>query len=396
MRMKLLLLLFTASASCFGQLALAGNVGQTFEASTTTYNVLHNFSGQPDGKLSYASLAEDAAGNLFGTTFQGGVSNFGTVFEVSRKSVETVLYSFTGGTDGSNPNAAVILDSSGNLYGTTTYGGAYGFGTLFKVSARGEETVLYAFTGGTDGANPYAALVRDTKGNLYGTTLYGGGVVNSSCPDGCGTVFEVNSVGKEIVLHSFAATAEDGYYPFAGLVRDSAGNLYGTTIYGGAYGWGTVFTVSSKGKFSIRYSFIGGDAGAYPYAGLVRDTKGNLYGATVAGGASDDGTLFKVSETGSETVLYSFTGGTDGGGPYSGLVRDAAGNLYGTTLGGGSGFGTAYELEVSGQETVLHSFTSEDGEYPAAGLLRDAKGSLYGTTESGGASGYGTVFKLTL
>jgi uncharacterized repeat protein (TIGR03803 family) len=206
----------------------------------------------------------------------------------------------------------------------------------------GKETVLYTFTGGTDGGGPQADLIRDKEGNLYGTTAYGG---DPSCsPYGCGTVFKVDTSGHETVLYSFTATNGDGANPKAGLIRDAAGNLYGTTTDGGTAGCtgngftgcGTVFKLDINNKESILYSFTGtGGDGGNPHAGLILDAAGNLYGTTSYGGFPGAGTVFMLDPSGKETVLYSFTGRLDGGGPY-GLVRDAAGNLYGTTIGGGN------------------------------------------------------------
>ncbi len=370
---------------------LAGNAA-TMQCFPTE-QVLHSFTGGTDGAYPEAGLVRDAAGNLYGTTAHGGAYGYGTVFRVSASGTETVLHSFTyNGTDGVDPEAGLVRDTAGNLYGTTAQGGAYTYGTVFEVSASGTETVLHSFTGGADGASPYAGLVRDAAGNLYGTTVSGGAY-------NYGTVFEVSASGTETVLHSFTG-GTDGRNPGAGLVRDAAGNLYGTTAYGGSYSNGTVFEVSASGTETVLHSFTGGTDGAYPGEGgpgLVRDAAGNLYGTTGEGGAYNYGTVFEVSASGAETVLYSFTGGAYGEYPAAGLVRDAAGNLYGTTVDSGIGaFGTVFEVSASGTETVLHSFTGgTDGASPRAGLVRDAAGNLYGTTVDGGAYTYGTVFEVT-
>jgi len=268
-------------------------------------------------------------------------------------------------------------------------------------------SVLYSFAGYPDGANPEAGLVMDTAGNLYGTTNSGGSFLFGPFPflgpfpyDG-GTVFKVDPSGSETVLHSFAPNGGDGAIPYAGLVMDTAGNLYGTTESGGSSGNGTVFKVDPSGSETVLYSFTnsGGD-GAYPFAGLLMDTAGNLYGTTTQGGSSNNGTVFKVDSSGSETVLYSFTNsGGDGQSPEAGLIMDAAGNLYGTAHGGGSfGNGIVFKVDPSGSETVLHGFTGSggDGADPEAGLIMDKAGNLYGTTAFGGSSDNGTVFKLTV
>ncbi|HEY6293676.1 MAG TPA: choice-of-anchor tandem repeat GloVer-containing protein, partial [Terriglobia bacterium] len=403
---------------------------ETVQYNLNTEKVLYSFTGGTDGANPYAGLVRDAAGNLYGTTYEGGAHSAGTVFEVSARGRESVLYSFTGGTDGAYPVAGLVRDAAGNLYGTALAGGdlncsARGFsgcGTVFEVSAGGTESVLHSFTGAPDGSGPYAGLVRDAAGNLYGTT-YDGGDLNCGAPYGCGTVFEVSAGGTESVLYSFTG-GTDGASPAAGLVRDAAGNLYGTTGGGGHLncsffgnsGCGTVFEVSAGGTESVRYTFTGADGdGAIPLAGLARDAAGNLYGTTPYGGDlncnSPDGcgTVFEVSAGGTERVLHIFTGGADGGNPAAGLVRDAAGNLYGTTLYGGDlncsnfglGCGTVFEVSAGGTERVLYSFTGGlDASLPGAGLVRDAAGNLYGTTSYGGdlncnpPYGCGTVFGL--
>jgi uncharacterized repeat protein (TIGR03803 family) len=318
------------------------------------------------------------------------------------------LYSFCSlpnCTDGAFPDAGVVLDSTGDVYGTTFYGGASGQGTVFKVTAKGAETVLYSFTGQSDGSEPNAGLVRDSKGNLYGTTTSGGNFNPYVCNTGCGTVFEVTALGTEIVVYRFLANGTDGYFPSAGVIRDSNGNLYGTTVYGGASGQGAVFELNSNGAEKLLHNFGGAD-GASPEASLVRNFKGNLYGTTAHGGASGQGTVFEITAAGLETVLHSFVAGNaDGGTPLAGLVRDSSGNFYGTTAAGGksmppycdSGCGTVFKVTAKGVETVLHSFAANgtDGFAPFAGLVRDSSGNLYGTTEEGGAHGYGTVFSVT-
>ena len=356
-----------------------------------TFTVLYSFKGSgTDGAFPYAGLVRDTAGNLYGTTAFGGAFGAGTVFKLDPAGVETVLFSFNGGSDGKYPSAGLVRDAAGNLYGTISDGGAFGRGAVFKVDATGTKSVLYSFRGGaTDGQLPYAGLVGDATGNLYGTT-FGGGAL------GRGTVFKLATTGVETVLYSFKGGA-DGKYPFAGLIRDASGNLYGTTFYGGASGQGTVFKLDTTGAETVLYAFKRGADGQGPYAGLVRDPTGNLYGTTFYGGASGQGTVFKLDTTGVETVLHSFTGPSDGAQPYAGLVRDAASNLYGTSQNGGFfGFGTVFRLDTTGKMTVLHHFAEgPDGQKPYAGLVRDAASNLYGTTSQGGALGLGTVFKLS-
>ena len=367
----------------------------TRSAQAQTFTVLYSFKGAADGGFAYAGVVRDGVGNLYGATYQGGASGLGAVYKVDTTGKETVLYSFAGGSDGGNPHAGLVRDSAGNLYGTTAYGGSGGCsggcGIVFKVDKTNKESVLHEFTGPPDGERPYAGLVRDSAGNLYGTT-YGGGA------SGFGTVFKLNTTGTETVLHSFTGLPADGENPFAGLVRGSAGNLYGTTLNGGTFGYGTIFKLDATDKETVLYSFTGFADGGFPYSGyLVRDGSGNLYGTTYQGGAYNRGTVFKLDKTNKETVLHSFAGGTaDGEFPYAGLVRDTSGNLYGTTYqGGASGWGTVFKVDGTDKETLLHSFEyPSDGGYPYAGLVRDTAGNLYGATENGGPAGAGTVFKL--
>jgi uncharacterized repeat protein (TIGR03803 family) len=353
-----------------------------------TLTVLYSFSGGADGSQPLASLVRDAAGNLYGTTQIGGTSGNGVVFKVDPSGAETVLHSFAGKPDGSEPAAGLLRDGAGNLYGTTEFGGVSGVGMIFKLSSAGKVTVIHNFRTADDGENPVAGLVSDMAGDLYGTTCCGGNSLD-------GIVFKVNSARDWTVLHNFAGS--DGRYPFGGLIRDSAGNLYGTTSTGGASGFGTVFKLDAGGAETLLYSFTGGLDGANPQAGVIRDGAGNLYGTAVGGGTSGNGVVFKVTPAGKERVLFNFTGGEDGGSPYAGLVGDSAGNLYGTTSAGGAfAWGTIFELDKAGTETVLYSFTGgADGSCPMAALIQDSVGNLYGTTEFGGVSGFGVVFELT-
>jgi uncharacterized repeat protein (TIGR03803 family) len=305
---------------------------------------------------------------------------------------------------------SVLRDAAGNVYGTTVAGGSSacpngGCGVVFKLAPTGKETVLHSFTGRADGANPLAGLTRDGAGNLYGATFAGGSTV---CAGGCGVVFKLAPTGTETVLHRFTGGV-DGAKPLAGLVRDNAGNLYGTTSGGGAFHRGVVFKLDTSGKETVLHKFAGGADGSAPGAGggLVRDNAGNLYGTTDGAGGSTVcaggcGVVFKLAPTGTETVLHRFRGGADGAHPAAGLVRDSAGNLYGiTTLGGGvgcggQGCGIVFKLAPTGTETVLHRFTAgKDGAGPDGGLVRDSAGNLYGTAQDGGAFRLGEIFKLT-
>jgi uncharacterized repeat protein (TIGR03803 family) len=369
-------------------------------AQAQTFHTLYSFTGGPDGGYPYAGLLRDKAGNLYGTTLEGGRQacqiGCGTVFKLGKHRKETVLHSFAGGPkDGAFPWAGLVPDAAGNLYGTTSVGGASDQGTVFKVSKTGQKKVLFSFPVGlANGQGPLAGLVRDAAGNLYGTTP-GGGVF------GYGIVFKVTATGQETVLHNFTGGNADGATPYPGpLVLEPSGNLYGTTCSGGAYGDGTVFKLDKTATESLLYSFTGGADGRCPTAGLVRDRAGTFYGTTVVGGVAECkcGTVFKLDKTGTETTLYTFTGGADGGFPSSGaLVLDSVGNLYGTTSGGGTNFGVIFKVTPSSDgwtETVLHTFAGSDGGGPS-GLIRDAAGNLYGTTSEFGPENAGTVFKLT-
>lgn len=443
-------------------------------------SVLYGFSGfcaQPgctNGTSPEAGLIEDASGNFYGTTSAGGASMlFGTVFKLTPNGdggySESVLYNFctqggTSCTDGAKPEAGLIEDASGNLYGTTTNGGTNyssncyngSCGTVFKLTPNGDgsygETVLYSFCaqGGascTDGANPLAGLIEDASGNLYGTTWHGGATVaNGNSTTTGGTVFKLTPNGdgsySESVLYTFCSQSgcADGQWPSSGLIEDASGNLYGTTSNGGvissycgSIGCGTVFNLAPNGdgsySESVLYSFCsqsGCTDGEDPGGGLMEDASHNLYGTTTYGGitisggtgTSTGGTVFRLAPNGdgsySESVLYSFcaqTGCTDGYDPWASLIEDASGNLYGTTYEGGGNDengdgGTVFELTPSGTgytETVLYSFCAQssgsiacaDGSPPNAGLIEDASGNFYGTTNGGGPNSYGTVFKLS-
>jgi uncharacterized repeat protein (TIGR03803 family) len=351
-------------------------------AQAQTLTTLYSFTGGADGSHPTCRLVMDKSGNLYGVTATGGLYGGGTVFKVTPAGTETVIYAFGGNETG--PESGLTM--AGNvLYGATVEG-PEGPGTVFQVTKKGAENNLFYFNG-SDGWTPWGIPIRGGKGNLYGTTVMGG-TYNA------GIVYEITPAGTENILYSFTG-GSDGGYPDAGVVRDGKGNLYGTTYQGGAYGVGTVFKVSPTGEETVLQS-LGGQAGAYPFfAGLVMDTKGNLYGTAYDGGDWGFGTVFEVTKKGTFIVLYSFEG-FDGAYPEAGLVLDPDGNVYGTTTSGGAfGQGTMFEVTPTGTETVLYSFTGGADGKPFAGLVRDAQGNLYGTTEDGGAYGYGTVFKLT-
>ena len=385
-------------------------------------NMLYNFAGGTDPKLPYAGLVFDKAGNLYGTTELGGAYNQGAVFEITSNQngtwTESVLYNFTGGADGAQPSGGLIFDAAGSLYGTTNYGGnvncSLGCGTVFKLtpaSGSWTESVLYTFTGGSDGREPNARLLFDATGNLYGTTVLGGDV-DSACSSGCGTVFKLTANSgnwTESVLHAFTGAA-DGASPYDGLIFDAAGNLYGSTYGGGASGYGTIFKLapnSSGWTESVLHAFKGYD-GKYPYGDVVFDAAGNLYGTAYQGGGTGFGVVFELQPNGKggwrEKLLHGF-GDLPAANPVAGLVMDAGGNLYGTTMQGasqslcGGGCGTLFKLAPNTGGTwsysVVHQFgQGTDGYHPTGDLILDATGNLYGTTQAGGADGSGTVFEI--
>jgi uncharacterized repeat protein (TIGR03803 family) len=285
-------------------------------------SVLHNFSAQ-EGMNTVAGFVGDAAGNLYGATL-------GAVFKFDPMGNMTLLHKSTGGADGTAVYQSLIMDAAGNLYGTAYIGGNpacdHGCGTVFKIAPNKKFTVLHTFTGGNDGANPYGSLVQDATGNLYGTT-FGGGAF------GAGVVFKLSPTGGSTALHAFTA-GDDGGYPIGGLLLDAFGNLYGTTNGGAINNNGVVFKIDSSGAFTVLHSFTGDD-GYQSRAQLVQDAAGNLYGTTQKGGCCGGGTVFKLDPTSTLTTLYEFKGRGDGANPYEGVILDAAGTIYGTTFDGG-------------------------------------------------------------
>ena len=384
--------------------------------ASATKKVLFTFTGS-DGEAPDGSLIFDQAGNLYGTTSQGGANGYGTVFKLSPGAngtwTETVLHSFNR-TDGANPEGALIFDRAGNLYGTTSQGGAsYGNGTVFELSpgANGSwtETVLFSLDGSLHGSQPFGSLIFDAQGNLYGTAWQGGNYAGGCIYGGCGTVFKLspNSNGKwtGTAIHVF--NGKDGSGPFCNLVFDKAGNLYGTTS-GLLSGYrGTVFKLAPGANAAwsetVLYTFndSGGDE---LYAGLVFDKAGNLYGTTWSGGAFFVGSVFKLTPGTSgkwtKTVLHSFNG-KDGSYAYAGVVFDAAGNLWGTTSGYGSDLGSVYELVpgLNQQWTIKILQTFRDIEVNG-GVVFDARGNVYSTAFHGGnlacAQGCGEAFEVVM
>jgi uncharacterized repeat protein (TIGR03803 family) len=355
----------------------------------------------------WAGLVRDSAGNLYGVGF-GGKYRAGVVFKLDANGVYSTLYTFTGGSAGSNdgciPRAALILDDAGNLYGTTSHcGSAAQAGNVFKLDPAGNETILHTFTGGADGAVPLASLYRDQAGNLYGTTSAGG---DTSCSyygvKGCGTIFKISAAGKFSLLHTFAGA--DGAAPMAGLTEDSSGNFYGTAAGGGTAFYGTVYKMDKTGHVTLLYSFNSGanPDGDQPASTPVLDSAGNLYGTTTAGGNFNDcygfgcGTVFKLDSAGNETLLHMFNGNTDGALPSS-LLIDGKGNLYGEAAGDETFYDTVFKVDPLGNFSVLHGFGGNgDGTGPCCSLVSDRLGNLYGATMSGGYANNGVIFKISV
>ena len=377
------------------------------------FKVIHTFKGS-DGAYPTGGLIRDSEGNFYGMTDEGGSSKgcphgCGTVFELADSGKETVLYSFTGKDgDGEYPASWVspVRDSAGNIYGTTFDGGdlttcdGVGCGIVFKLNKEGKETILHTFGKGKDGGEPASGLIEDAHGNLYGTTQIGG--TNNG-----GTLFRITKAGAYSILHNFdfPGMGVDGAEPIAPMTQDLSGNLYGTTLAGGQNDCGTIFKLDTNKKETVFFSFPCGSGGDGPYGQLLVDSAGNVYGTTKVGGNSGCfdgggcGVVFKVDSSGTETVLYAFSGGSDGRYPFAGLVRDASGDLYGTTINGGdAGLGVVFKLDASGNETVLHSFTGEsDGSFPRD-LFMNSIGDLYGVAGGGGSlkcqEGCGTLFRI--
>jgi uncharacterized repeat protein (TIGR03803 family) len=397
---------FAAVLACAGVLHVSA-------AGAATETVVYSFKGGSDGAVPKAGLI-NVTGTLYGTTEVGGGTGCGgvgcgAVFSIFPDGTnETLWHVFKGGRDGANPIAGLIktkatLSSKIRLYGTTANGGGTacyngsGCGTVYSITPSGVEKVIYSFKGGNEGANPAAGLIR-FNGTLYGTTSQGGvGVCNS----GCGTVFSISSSGAEKVLYPFCSQVycSDGTGPRARLINVN-GTLYGTTGNGGSTacyngnGCGTVFSITPSGTEKVVYAFKGGNDGAFPSAGLI-DVNGTLYGTTSQGGtgicSNGCGTVFSITPGGPEKVLYSFKGGNDGANPAAGLIK-VNGTLYGTTSQGGAGIcglhcGTVFSITPGGTEKVLYAFCSSaycsDGALPYSGLI-NVKGILYGTTSQGG------------
>jgi len=388
----------------------ANNLGTVFQlitdgiAPNTKLTVLHSFSDSPnsDGTTPYSSLVKGKDGKFYGTTFSGGASGFGAIFSITSKGDFLRLYSFSGSIDkdGANPYAALVQLSSDNcLYGITRVGGANKSGAIFKITT-GEAptyTKLYGFArNSTDGSQPYAALVEGGDKWLYGTTSTGG--LND-----LGSVFkinplEINEEGEGYVqLHSFSGTSNNGVNPYAPLIQGADGNFYGTTYAGGVNYLGSIFNITSTGRFNLMHNFFGTpNDGAHPYAAISQGQDGDFYGTTFKGGFSNFGSIFKITSSNMFTLMHRFMGGfSDGARPYfAALIQGRDNFFHGTALAGGShNNGVVYKMALNGEINVVYSFTK--GVYPCSGLIQDKRNIFYGTTTAGGDHGLGAIFKIT-
>jgi len=469
-----------SDGSLYGTTAAGGgtnNAGTIFRISTSgTLTTLYTFNGTNDGSIPNAALIQDAQGILYGTTLSGGLYSSGTFFTVTTNGGLTTLYSFTGGDDGGHPSGEVAQDAEGNFYGTTE-SGAYGYGTVFRITPGGVFATLYSFTGGDDGSTPFGGLRMGNDGKFYGTTRAGGAYSS-------GTAFRVTTNGLLATICVFTGKA-DGGAPTAALLQASDGNFYGTTSSKGK-GWGTIFVlqplpppaltaepsshavaagdfveltvgVGGPGPFTYQwqlngtnladatsqvlhlnglatnqagfYSVVVSDAagsltssvatvtvrapqspwmttvlhgfgyndGAYPQSGVVQGIDGAFYGTSLYGGAIGSGTIYRITTNGGFSTLHSFNGGSDGGYPYAGLVQGTDGKLYGTTTSGGgtNQAGTVFRISTNGLFSVLHSFNSTEGSYASARLVQGPDGNFYGTTSYGSTNYGGTIYRMT-
>jgi uncharacterized repeat protein (TIGR03803 family) len=387
------------------------------------YQVLHYFAGAEGGQHPWGGPTLDRADNIYGTTATGG-AGYGDVYKLTKVGsnwVLSILHDFEGDDDGAGPYSPLVIGPDGALYGSTVAGGITDdcCGTVFKltppatvcksVSCPWNETILYRFQGGSDGSGAYGGITFDQAGNIYGTTEWGGG--NGCTGPGCGTVFKLtNSHGQwtESVIYRFAGNG-DGASPLSTVILDQAGNLYGTTSAGGSAGFGAVYELTSSGSGwsgHILYSFQNGADGRKPAGGLVMDGAGNLYGNTYYGGSGNGGTVYELSPAGGGNwnfnLLYSFTTRLNNGGPWATLIIDSAGTLYGTTYATGSGAGAAYRLTHSNgvwTETDLRDFEWGTGAIAYGSVALDPNGHVYGVTELGGTHNCngdcGVVWEIT-
>ena len=386
-------------------------------ALETLYSFTANFA---QGCLPFGGLVQANNGSFYGTASADGSQGVGTVFRMDTNGVVKLVYSFPNGTGGNYPPygcfpvAALVQGTNGLLYGTASYGGSTGDGAVFRMTTNGVLSAAWSLNSTNSGSAPYGGLVQGRDGNFYGTTFLGGGD-DGSGPLSYGTVFKATATGSLTAIHSF--NYEDGANPSSTLVQGGDGNFYGTAQTGGTNGgWGSIFKITPAGILTSLFSFANTN-GAVPFAGLVQDSDGAFYGTTTVGGRSASasaapkppsnpgrpftadgaGTVFKLAADGTFTSLYSFTGGSDGGNCYGGLLLASDGNLYGTTENGGVyGLGTVFRISPDGTLATLVNFDGYQGANPECTLIQGTDGRLYGTTQNGGANGWGAIFQLSI
>jgi len=395
---KVLPLVMFVMVMCLAVSSVRGGIMFTTLVSFTGTN------GPYPGANPSARLVLGADGNFYGTAPNGGANSNGTIFEVSPDgSFFTNIYNFSGGTNGANPSGALILGGDGNFYGTTYNGGVNNCGTVFQFATNGTCTML-GLLGGTNGAHPDTALIRGPDGSLYGTTKFGGPYPKTTFGGtGYGVIFQITTNGtlsNPVVFDSTNGANS------AALALGHDGNFYGTTEWGGSIsqlplGFGTIFRLNPDGTFTNLYKFSGGDDGGFPVASLVQGNDGNFYGTTENGGSNQLGTVFLITPEGQFKSLCSFTSSSVGGYPEGALVQGGDGNFYGTTyIGGDNQVGTIFEITADGHLTPLISFTGTSGPSPGANpqgaLVQGTDGNFYGTTSLGGANGLGTIFRLSV
>ncbi|HEX4121771.1 MAG TPA: choice-of-anchor tandem repeat GloVer-containing protein, partial [Verrucomicrobiae bacterium] len=358
----------------------------TSTSGPVRFHALHSFGPTQ----TQAPVIQSTNGYFYGTTYSGGAYGWGTLFRVSASGSNLQTYSFTGNTDGAVPMCGLLIGTNGLFYGATSAGGSAGYGTIFSLDANLNLTTLYSFTNGIDGANPYGPLMQANDGNFYGTAYVGGS-------DSFGTVYRITPPGQFTPLYSFS-NGVDGGRPYCGLVQASDGNLYGSTSDSSS-DFGGLFRISTSGMFSNLLTFANGTDGAVPYGTLVAGPGGALYGTTLGfvppGGTPHYGDIFRLTTAGVLTTVYSFTNGLDGSAPWSGLTADANGNLYGTASSGGdANAGTVFELTARGQFQVVYSFNSGAPYMPASSLLLLGGSNLYGTVLSNGAVASSVLYSV--
>ncbi len=373
----------------YGMTSVGGtfDVGTIFKVNSAgTVTVLRHLNYATDGANPYGKFTRGADGNFYGLTSSGGTNGYGTIFKITPAGAFTVIRHL-GIADGTKPRGHLVLGADGNFYGATYAGGANGYGTIFKMTPAGILTVLRSLKTATDGANCYGSLVKGTDNNFYGITNGGG-------TTGQGTIFKITPAGVFTVLRNFNATT-DGSHSQSNLIQATDGNFYGMAFYGGASFQGTIFKITPTGTFTTLKSLVSAN-GSNPYGSLLQGTDGNFYGMTSIGGASGGGTIFKITAAGTLTVLRSLASAADGGNPRGSLIKGTDGNYYGMTNTGGSGtFGTLFKITPAAVFTVLTRFNgAAQGNAPFESLLKGKDSSYYGTASAGGLYNYGTVYKI--